>query len=368
MNDTIYCQGCGAPLQTIDERKIGYIPKITDRDDLMCRRCFKLRHYNVVESVPIHSDDYKNMVAEIRKTNSLIIHLIDVFDVDSTLIESLPRFVGKNPIILVANKIDLLPKSTNLNRLKNWLRSVSKKAGLNVKEVYLTSAKKGHSLDELAKDMEQMRKEKDIYVTGVTNVGKSTFLNAFIQRSTGIKEAITTSYFPGTTLGFITIPLDDNSALIDTPGIMNEHQLAHYVSNQDLKKVIPNKEIKPRNYQLNENQSLFVGGLARLDFIKGNRQTFVCYYANDIPLHRTKVDQADALYDRQLGELLSPPTAETIKELPKLVEHSFRIKEPYTDIVISGLGWFTIINGDVTVKIHSPKGIHVTLRKSILAK
>src|SRR5699024_7787583 len=94
MNDTMYCQGCGAPLQTTDERKIGYIPKITDRDDLMCRRCFKLRHYNVVESVSIHSDDYKNMVAEIRETNSLIIHLIDVFDVDSTLIESLPRFVG----------------------------------------------------------------------------------------------------------------------------------------------------------------------------------------------------------------------------------------------------------------------------------
>src|SRR5699024_11774729 len=81
-----------------------------------------------------------------------------------------------------------------------------------------------HSLDELAKDMEQMRKGKDIYVTGVTNVGKSTFLNAFIQRSTGIKEAITTSYFPGTTLGFITIPLDDDAALIDTPGIMKDRK------------------------------------------------------------------------------------------------------------------------------------------------
>src|SRR5699024_2896730 len=212
-----------------------------------------------------------------------------------------------------------------------------KKAGLNVKEVYLTSAKKGHSLDELAKDMEQMRKGKDIYVTGVTNVGKSTFLNAFIQRSTGIKEAITTSYFPGTTLGFITIPLDDDAALIDTLGIMNEHQLAHYVSNQDLKKVITNKEIKQRNYQLNEKQSLFFGGLARFDSTKADNQTFACKYANNIQLHRTKADQDYALYDRQLSQLLSPPTAETIKELPKLVEHSFRIKEPYTDIVISGL-------------------------------
>src|SRR5699024_12651143 len=110
------------------------------------------------------------------------------------------------------------------------------------------------------------------------------------------KYSITNTYLAETTLGVITIQMDDDAELIDTQGIMNEHQLAHYVSNQYLKKVIPNKEIKPRKYQLNENQSLFVGVLARLDFIKGDRQTFVCYFANDIPLHRTKADQADALY------------------------------------------------------------------------
>lgn len=368
MEHTIDCQGCGATLQTTDEKEIGYIPKITNSDSLFCRRCFKLRHYNVAEPVSLDSDDYQSMVAQIRQTNSLIVHLIDVFDVDSTLVDSLPRFVGDNPIILAANKVDLLPKSTNQNRLKNWLRSVAKEAGLNVEGVYLISAKKGHSLDELAKDMEQMRKGKDIYVTGVTNVGKSTFINMYIQRSTGIKEAITTSYFPGTTLGFINIPLDDETALIDTPGIINEHQLAHYISNNDLKTVLPNKEVKSRNYQLNENQSLFVGGFARLDFVKGERQTFICYFSNGIPLHRTKMDNADALYQRQLGELLSPPTAETIEALPELTEQAFKIKQPNTDIVISGLGWFTILQGDVTVKVHSPKGVHVTLRKSLKSK
>lgn len=368
MEHSIDCQGCGATLQTTDEKQIGYIPKITNSDNLFCRRCFKLRHYNIAEPVSLNSDDYQSMVSEIRKTNSLIIHIIDVFDVDSTLVESLPRIVGDNPIILAANKVDLLPKSLNQNRLKDWLRSIAKKSGLNVEGVYLISAKKGYSLDELAKDMEKMRKGKDIHVTGVTNVGKSTFINTFIQRSTGIKEAITTSHFPGTTLGFITIPLDDSAALIDTPGIINEHQLAHYISKKDLKTVIPSKEVKARNYQLNESQSLFVGGFARLDFVKGDRQTFVCYFANNVPLHRTKMDNADALYERQLGALLSPPTEETIEALPEQMEQAFKIKQPYTDIVISGLGWFTILKGDVTVKIHSPKGVHVTLRKSLISK
>src|SRR5699024_4800193 len=115
--------------------------------------------------------------------------------------------------------------------------------------------------------------------------------------------AITTSYFPGTTLGFIEVPLDDHSALIDTPGIMNSEQMAHYVSKQDLKIITPKKEIKARNYQLNSEQSLFFGGLGRFDFIKGNKQTFVCYFSNDLPIHRTKLEKADALYEKQKGEL-----------------------------------------------------------------
>src|SRR5690625_1046768 len=204
--------------------------------------------------------------------------------------------------------------------------------------------------------MEFRRKNKDIYVVGVTNVGKSTFINQFIKRSTGIKDAITTSYFPGTTLGFIKIPLDQHSALIDTPGIMNEHQMAHYVSKNDLKLITPNKEIKPRNYQLNSGQTLFIGGLARFDFIKGDKQTYVCYFANTLSIHRTKLENADALYERQSGEILSPPDQDTLALLPPLVKDSFRITEDYTDIVFPGLGWITILGQPVSINAHRPKG------------
>ena len=239
--------------------------------------------------------------------DGLIVHVIDLFDADSTLLKDLPRITGDNPVLLVANKVDLLPKSTNHRKVKDWLRSKAKAAGLKLLGVYLISAKKGYSLDELAIDMEEYRKGKDIYVVGVTNVGKSTFINTFIQRSTGIKEAITTSYFPGTTLGFIRIPLDRDTDLIDTPGIINEHQLSHYLSSKDLKVVTPKKEIKSRNYQLNHGQTLFFGGFVRMDFIKGERQTFVCYFANELPIHRTKTEKAEHLYETQNGKLLSPP-------------------------------------------------------------
>lgn len=43
----------------------------------------------------------------------------------------------------------------------------------------------------------------------------------------------------------IEIPLDDEKALIDTPGIINHHQMAHYVDKRDFKVIMPKKEIKP---------------------------------------------------------------------------------------------------------------------------
>src|SRR5699024_8402217 len=257
-----------------------------------------------------------------------------------------------------------LPKSTNRRKLKNWLFAKAKEAGLRIKDVFLISSIKGHQLDELTMEMESNRNSKDIYVVGVTKVGKSTYINQFIKRSTGVKNAITTSYLPGTTLGFNQIPLDKNSTLIDTPGIVNHSQMAHYLSKKDLKKITPQKEIKPRNYQLESGQTLFIGGLGRLDYVKGDKQTFVCYFANELPIHRTKRINADSLYERQKGALLAPPDEDTLEQLPELSQQSYRIKEGYIDVVFPGLGWIAIVNGDATIEAYSPSGINISTRES----
>ena len=83
--------------------------------------------------------------------------------------------------------------------------------------------------------IERYREGKDVYVVGCTNVGKSTFINRIIKDVAGGEDVITTSHFPGTTLDMIEIPLDDGKALIDTPGIINHHQMAHFVDKKDLK-------------------------------------------------------------------------------------------------------------------------------------
>lgn len=365
MDNNLKCQGCGVLIQTTDQDQPGFTPKSSlENEDLLCRRCFRLKHYNETQDVAVTDDDFLRMVSSIRDANGLVVHVIDIFDVNGTILSSLPRIVGDNPIILVGNKIDLLPKSTNKRKLEHWLRASAKTAGIKVKDVFLISSKNGHGVEDLANKIDVYREKKNVYIVGVTNVGKSTFINHIIKQSSGLKNVITTSYFPGTTLGFIEIPLDDDTYLIDTPGIVNKQQMAHYVSDQDLKLITPTSEVKARGYQLNDEQTLFIGGLARLDFIKGDKQTFVCYFSNQIPIHRTKLSNAESLYDDHIGELLSPPDEETRKKLPPLTKSTFRIKEN-SDIVFPGLGWITVKGENITVMAHSPKDVAVSIRKSI---
>lgn len=365
--ESVYCEGCGVQIQTENEKEIGYAPKnALDREVVLCQRCFRLKHYNETQDVPMTDDDFLKMVSSIRNSKGLVVHMIDIFDVHGTLLENLPRITGDNPIVLVGNKFDLLPKSTNPNKLIQWLKKEAKDAGIKVKDVFLISSFNGFGMNDLQEAIEYYREKQDVYVVGVTNVGKSTFINRLIKQSTGYKDVITTSYFPGTTLGFIQIPLDDRTHLIDTPGIVNKQQISHYLSAKDLKVITPRKEIKARVYQLNDQQSLFIGGLARIDFIKGERQPFVCYFSNELEIHRTKLEKADELYNKHVGGLLSPPTKESRELLPPLESHSFKITGGKKDIVFPGLGWITLIGEETTVVAHSPKGVSVGIRNSLI--
>ncbi|HWL13418.1 MAG TPA: ribosome biogenesis GTPase YqeH [Ureibacillus sp.] len=367
MSEQHSCIGCGAIIQTENPKEIGYAPPSSlDKEMVICQRCFRLKNYNEIQPVSLTDDDFLRILNGLGEQQGLIVKIVDIFDFNGSWLPGLHRFVGKNPVLLVANKADLLPKSVKPKKVINWLKREAKSLGLQPIDVLLVSAHKGAGMAEVVDAIEMHRKGKDVFVVGCTNVGKSTFINRIIKQATGEGNIITTSHFPGTTLDMIEIPLDDGAAIYDTPGIINHHQMAHHIDASELKYITPKKEIKPKVYQQNEGQTLFVGALARFDFIKGERSAFTIYAANDLPIHRTKLEKAETLYEEHKGELLAPPSKEFIHQLPELVRHEFSIKEAKTDVVISGLGWITVQNANVIVAAHAPKGVEVFIRPSLI--
>lgn len=370
LNEEIRCIGCGAIIQTTNKDALGYTPvsaleKGLESGEVYCQRCFRLRHYNEIQDVKLTDDDFLKLLNEIGTKDALIVNVIDIFDFNGSLIPGLHRFVGNNPVLLVGNKVDLLPKSLKRGKMTQWLKERAFEEGLRPEDVILTSAMKAKEMDSLLETIEKHRKGRDVFVVGVTNVGKSTLINQIIKNTAGVQDLITTSQFPGTTLDRIEIPLEDGKNLIDTPGIIHRHQMAHVLGDKDLKLIAPKKEIKPMVYQLNEEQTLFFGGVARFDYLKGGRRSFTCFLSNDLKIHRTKLEKADELYANHVGGMLQPPRQEEVESFPELVRFEFSVKEK-SDIVFAGLGWVTVNEPGAVVAGWAPKGVSVVIRKSLI--
>lgn len=362
---TMYkCIGCGATLQSEDKTAPGFVPasRLTE-EDVICQRCFRLKNYNETPDVMMESGEFMAMLNSIYEKEGIVLKIIDVFDFKGSLIPSFNRIVGNKRVIAVINKIDLLPKSTNMNRVISRAKKMLADEGITANETIAISAIKGHNLDQLLNLVRKEAKGQDIYIVGTTNVGKSTLINKLIEDSTGEKDVITTSNIPGTTLGLIDIPISETQSFIDTPGVVVDSQIAHFISPKDLKVIMPKKEIKPKTFQLNEGQTLFISALARVDFVKGERSSFTVYASDKIKIHRTKTETATDFYGKHYNTLLAPPEIEHPVLTLDAETVSFRTTER-SDVLISGLT-FVSVDEDVEIDVKVPKGVEVSLRPSV---
>lgn len=369
MDEDIICIGCGAALQSDDPQKPGYLPASAlkkaaagETDNIYCQRCFRLRHYNEIMPVDLNNDDFLALLNSLSSKKALIVNVVDLFDFSNSLLSSLKRFVGDNEFILVGNKFDLFPLNTRQSRIKDWMRQEANRMGLFPKDIFLISAAKKKHLDDLIEYLDKASKDRDIYFVGMTNVGKSTLLNAIIDKMGDVKDLITTSRFPGTTLDQIEIPLDNGHFLIDTPGILSQNQLATRLKPKDLEAASPKKPLKPATYQLLPGNTIFLGGLGRIDYVKGESTSFTVYTSRAVKVHRTKTEKADEFYQKHVGELLTPPTGENY--LPSLKGQEYHT-DYKSDLLFGGIGFVTVPEGCV-VKTYTPDGIGLGIRRALI--
>lgn len=361
------CIGCGAILQNEDENKIGYTPKKIVHEEVYCKRCFRLKNYNELPKIVASKEDYERVVDDILNKNGLVVLLVDLFDFTGSFIPQIINRLRPKNVILVANKYDLLPKSTNISKIVKWLEYMCNRVFFKVDAIHIVSASKGYYLDDLMTTIDMLRQERDVYFVGCANVGKSSLINAILKRFTPkTTNLIATSIIPGTTIDSITIPFfEDNKALIDTPGLINEGTVLNHLSPKSYEKILPNKEIKPITYQILEDNSVFVGGLACISLIRGKDISFTCYFSDKLNIHRTKTSRVSDLFQTAVGGLLTPPALEE-KELITYSEYDFNIKGKHKqDLVLSGLGFITL-SDNCEIHVKAVLGMDVFLRNAII--
>ena len=182
----------------------------------------------------------------------------------------------KNDLLLVLTKRDLLPKSVSYDKLYNYDYKI------DYLDKIIISSNKNYNFDELLDKINKYKKSNNVYVVGFTNAGKSTMINKLIYNYSSNKTEITTSPLPSTTLNTIEIDLG-NFTLIDTPGLLSEGDIANYVSGNELKKIIPKKEIKPLTYQIKGFQTIVVDNYL---IIEATDIDLTFYMSNNLKIKR----------------------------------------------------------------------------------
>ncbi|MFK5883127.1 MAG: ribosome biogenesis GTPase YqeH [Candidatus Izemoplasma sp.] len=366
--DDLQCIGCGSTIQSNDKLKAGFIPESKlsgdDLGDVVCQRCFRLKNYNEILPSNINSDEYLNIISEIGKSDALIVKIIDIFDIEGTLIPQIAKLTNHNDLLILANKVDLIPKSLKESKLIHHLRKIIADSDLKPLDIKLMSATKNRNIDSIIDTIISYSRGRDVYVVGATNVGKSTFINTLLRLyANTTKDVITVSNLSGTTLNLIKIPFGKGK-IIDTPGLINKNQITHYLTQKSVNIITPKKEIKPKGFQLNSEQTLFIGGLARIDFVSGEKSNFICYFSERLNIHRTKLSNADNLYDTQQFKLLSPPTIDDDEFI--FAKHNFKLNGNIKqDIILPGLG-FVSVKGKVDITVHYKKGLVPYIRDTII--
>lgn len=363
------CIGCGSILQCDDVNKPGYIPEVrenTDKD-LYCKRCFRLNHYNELPKILATKEAYEKVIDEVIERKGLIVLLVDLFDFTGTFIPDIVKKLRNKNVILVANKYDLLPKSNNINKVVEWLSYMCNRVFFKVDAIHVVSSKKGHYIDDLMNTIDLLRNDRDVYFVGCANVGKSSLINALLKRFTSkTEDVISTSEIPGTTIDAINIPFfEDNKALIDTPGLINDKSILEQLLSTSYRTIVPSKEIKPITYQLFSENTIFVSGLAMVSLLEGDTVSFTCYFSEKLLIHRTKTSKKQELIDNHLGGMLNPPSIEEAKDI-KYRDVEFTLAgNKKQDIVISGLGFITV-NKPCKVLVSVIDGTDVFVRNAII--
>ena len=369
MNISTTCTGCGVPLQMDSEDEPGYITaEAFLRDQPLCRRCYRLIHYGQLTPVDGSEEAYRSTVMKVLSRPALVLYVVDLFDLSGSILRGVTGILGKHDILLAANKFDLFPGEANPHKVKMWLEREARRNGVKARATLLVSARTGMGFEQLRENLRTLAGGRRIVVVGMANVGKSTLLNRILDDARKAGPKFTISPYPGTTLGAVSVTLPDGTTVVDTPGLLGRHRLADRVCPVSLKQIMPAERLRPRVYQLNPGQTLFLGGLARLDFVRGAPQPFVVYTANQLRVHRTKSERADELYERQRGDLLTPPCGGCSEDLGRLLPRrmSFEEGQP-VDVVFPGLGWIRLAGRDVGLLVHAPAGAEPAVRPALFA-
>jgi hypothetical protein len=181
------CSGCGARFQFEDGAAPGFVPQAAfekrlartehdgaavapkQKDSPLCQRCHGLRFQNRLPvdalrvggeatHAELQPDYFVRLLRDIARKRCVVVAIVDLFDFHGSLVPDLAAIVGtESPLVLVGNKVDLLPDGIDDKRIERWVRAEARKAALPpLHSLHLVSCKTGAGMPKLLDRLKEM--------------------------------------------------------------------------------------------------------------------------------------------------------------------------------------------------------------------
>jgi|LAHS01.1.fsa_nt_gb ribosome biogenesis GTPase A len=364
------CFSCGAILQSGHPDQEGYIDKkilaeAPLEDILLCQSCYRDSKFNLTPVEAKVDPDFLTMLQDAQASDALIVYVVDLFSFECSFIKEVSALVSHLPMIVIANKRDLMPAEATDDGLKEYVAHRFRVAGVPLvhDDVFLMSLSSLSDTSTLAQAIEEKRRRHDVYIIGASGAGKSFFLSAYLRSySNNSLRSIITATYPGTQLRVMQIPLDSSSSIYDTPGTGIENSLLGKGDALLQKALTPLEPLKARKYVLEKSQALFIGSLARIDLLEcpAKRCEISTYFAKGVSLKKVISRHMDEEFKKSLEKKSLKPESDLVSSLLDMDVFDFPVSETNRrDIGIAGLGWISFEGKEQTIRLYVPKGIGV---------
>ena len=351
----VKCLGCGAFLND-DPNQIGYVEKFEENKTRYCKRCFRLINYGEIDNSNLNVNAIYDEVKRIDLDKSVyIFHVVDVLDLSHTVLKEFINHQDK--LCFVVNKMDCLPQRYNAQLTAEMIENTIKSFGYTNPKILYCSANNKTSIKRLFDAVKKTkdRKLKAMFV-GCSNVGKSSLINRMCELN-DVRPQLTISPYVNTTILLQKVKID-KFEIIDTPGLPVPNNILNYLTAKDVKKVMNYKNVRPINFSINPDQTLMLEGLARIDYVEGNKASFTFYTSNELKIQRMKTENADKNFLRrqELAQI------QYNVENPEFETHEFELNpERKHNLNISGLGLITLNKGISKIKVTVLKQVGVSI-------
>ena len=363
------CYSCGAILQTKNHRREGFIDKKALAHSktgqvLLCDKCY-LQTMRPPEPEEVNVDPaFLTMLRDANATEALIVFFVDLFSFECSFNKQVVESISRLPILVIANKRDLLPKEASDDDLKDYVTSVFRTNGLIIEreDVILASLTSMSDLSESLEAIKERRRRHDVYIIGAQQTGKSMFFTAFLRGyNNRSMRPIAYKEYPGTHFQVIQIPLDSSSYMYDTPGTGINNSFLGKADLDLVNMLLPVSPMEGREAVLEPGCALLFGGLAKIELLKSStkRVPIKAYASPAITIKRLTPEMDNETHIRMLAEKkIIYPQYSGSREFADFDIYDITIDETGPrDLGIAGLGWITFEGAGQSFRLFVPKGI-----------